>query len=464
MTRCADSGLRVAKMQVPEAYADLALLADSGTLNAFGQRIADAIILSVLELAKSGSTPIQYQIINFTSADWQKVYGSNNDFVEKFWGWSWKYQNRGEDDELVPGAVIVTHKYTPIPDTNTMTIEFNECNLSFTWDEAGIPAASIALTETGFWKSFGNAYYGPSFYTIIGNQIRTMMKPAWVVSPGTGTITTDRPVAVWWAPDATQKRIEIIGEYGLVESGSTGPLAECCADEDGQISAAMHTISRQDFEAAQAVIGGRFVGVKNWHTGYEKYKRVTVEKEPIGNPGIWPTTSSGYTKTRTLIGDSNSAILLSRDVVGLVWARDYDQFHITDVTYTWSNVEGTGGGFPPAPSCSTGGGCSNLTPSLDSSSNYAEIGSVTATETLTTTTTVLTIVNGRQYSATSGSAFVVLNDMLSDASNSFQVTATSSSTIRAAVSYGDLALATGADMPIDSAGGDQTTGIWVGCA
>ena len=462
MTRCAASGLLVAKMTVPAAYTDLAVLADSGTLSALGQRIADATILSVLELAKTGSTPIQYSLIHYSSTDWQNVYGSDNKFVEKFWGWAWKYQNRKRNDEFVPGAVIVTHKYTPSSSV-PLTIEFNECNLSFTWDEAGIPSASIALTQNGFWKSFGSNYYGPRIYTAIGSTIRTMMRPAWVNSPVSGEIKTDRVVAVWWAPDATQKRIEIVSEYSLVEVGSTGPLHECCAESDTQISAANHTMDRQDYEIAHAVIAGRAIGVSSWYTAYEKYKRVTLEKDPPEYPRYWPTTSSGYIYTRTVIEDNNSSIILSRDVIGLVWATNYDRFYIRDLTETWTNLEDTGGGFPPWPACSTGVECSILTPDLNNPANYPEGGSVSETY-YETTASVITIVNGKVYSTTSGSAFNIVNDMLSDASSLWQVAVTSSSTIRADVSYGNLALATGADMPIDSAGGDQTTGIWIGCA
>jgi hypothetical protein len=99
ITTASVEGVMAARLETPADLLDLAVLAESGTLSGWDQERADAIVLGAQKLVADSAVVI----VSPLDADLVEFF--DDSATNMAWGWCWRYQRRGADDEFLSGAV-----------------------------------------------------------------------------------------------------------------------------------------------------------------------------------------------------------------------------------------------------------------------------------------------------------------------------------------------------------------------
>jgi hypothetical protein len=135
--------------------ADVAVLAESGTLSGWDQERADAWVLGMQDLATG---PDIVELVASTDTSLVEFFSDLK--INLFWGWCWRYQARGASDEYVSGAVSTNYRAR---DTTSVFYRYESTDV--------ITQLAMLSISWAAERPTGNLTLGPEHLYYMGDQI-----------------------------------------------------------------------------------------------------------------------------------------------------------------------------------------------------------------------------------------------------------------------------------------------------
>jgi hypothetical protein len=141
ITSAGSDGIKAAMLATPASLATVAAEAEAGTLSGLDQEIADAAVLGAQTLVADS----EVELIASTDEDLIDFY--DNSATNMAWGWCWRYQQRGADDEYVSGAVSTNYRSyddSSAYNYHSFDVYTQACFLEISWTD-GVPSGALTL-------------------------------------------------------------------------------------------------------------------------------------------------------------------------------------------------------------------------------------------------------------------------------------------------------------------------------
>jgi hypothetical protein len=372
-------------------------------------------------------------------------------FEPLVWKWCWRYQTRGEPNADVAGAVICTHKSTVISEFyETRDLQYRESVLSITFNEDGVPAASIAENTTGYFPLMDSLYGSMPLYIYKASntEITTLATSAFIREPSGGTSEVGI-MASCYAPDNSLARVEVLGRASDDPGGSFPPtewVTSYCRQSK--------SVEGNNIEIEKAP----YIAFNNLTVSSLSDNGGLIEEymECWGTDAYVPGSPDRYTVSMFTIlkrttASTTNRVIISTECPGVVWmVGDHGQ---DTYTLNRSNAGSTrdcfyGFNYLQNPDC--------------------DIYENLVTETIISDTLgpkLMTIVGEDSWLRADDSAeYTAVNAILSDASP-YYLGAVASTGLDAFVSYSHLPNVIGADLPAGiDADACALPGLWIGGA
>jgi hypothetical protein len=207
-------GLKMSRLDVPEAMAPVAAKVQSGVYPAALAKLAEATVLGALTLASPEDT---VTVLLHTELPFSDVYAASQ--VQQHWGWCWRYQMRGADDEHDCGAVVLTRRfqaYTAGGNPYGRTLKFMEWVLDITFTD-GRPNATLEKTLDSYVQPtnmLGDRVFFIS-KSSTNNVLRTFIynTSTWNLVEPVGNTEDHGVLASCYGYDGAIDHLEVVGRY-----------------------------------------------------------------------------------------------------------------------------------------------------------------------------------------------------------------------------------------------------------
>jgi hypothetical protein len=209
LTKASSAGIFAARLSTPVSMADVAALAESGTLSGWDQERADAWVLGMQELADG---PDIVELVASADTDLTEFYADYK--ANLVWGWCWRYQSRGAADEHISGALSTNYRARNTTSPAYRYVSF-DCytqlaKLDISW-ALERPSGNITLeAEHAFWMGDQTGLSVPTnkLLFVTGDQQNIEFRLANRSQTGAFS-TTDPPyhVAAWYDESGARKDI-----------------------------------------------------------------------------------------------------------------------------------------------------------------------------------------------------------------------------------------------------------------
>jgi hypothetical protein len=280
LIHASSSGVLAVKLEKDPGLYCFDIIGNDGAADNLQQLIIDAAVLAFTTVATrtEGEDVVADVIELLSEAEIRDVYrNEDDDLMESLgWGWVWKAQDR-RHNPYDAGAIICTQLETGR--INNWRVHYKVSELSFTFNENGVPSATVSEIEAG--------KFMPPSASRLGTANTTNTLWRYVPPPSPGPAYWARGVvAAWYTIEGDIKLVEYSGEKYSYSSTGTTPA------EWNNLTATM-------------IVCGSGTATENASASVD-YTYPVWSISEIMDDTFTITSDTSYTATLTLIGGSST--------------------------------------------------------------------------------------------------------------------------------------------------------------